>query len=181
MFLKQINDWRVQLGQELFNIKGGNIEDINIEIQEFINEIVFLRICEDRNLPLYKTLQKSISIDSMLQKELEKIIEIADKRYNSGIFKERNIINELDKNILKNIISDLYYPNSPYDFTVISSNILGEIYEVFISETLIVKNNEVILQPKKENLNRAIVTTPYDVVKFMVSKSLENFTDKKKS
>lgn len=179
MFLKQINDWRVQLGQELFNIKGGNIEDINIEIQEFINEIVFLRICEDRNLPLYKTLQKSISIDSMLQKELEKIIEIADKRYNSGIFKERNIINELDKNILKNIITDLYYPNSPYDFTVISSNILGEIYEVFISETLIVKNNEVILQAKKENLNRAIVTTPYDVVKFMVSKSLERFTNKK--
>ena len=175
MFLKQINDWRVQLGQELFNIKGGNIEDINIEIQEFINEIVFLRICEDRNLPLYKTLQKSISIDSMLQKELEKIIEIADKRYNSGIFKERNIINELDKNI----ITDLYYPNSPYDFTVISSNILGEIYEVFISETLIVKNNEVILQAKKENLNRAIVTTPYDVVKFMVSKSLEKFTNKK--
>lgn len=179
MFLKQINDWRVQLGQELFNIKGGNIEDINIEIQEFINEIVFLRICEDRNLPLYKTLQKSISIDSMIQKELEKIIEIADKRYNSGIFKERNIINELDKNILKNIITDLYYPNSPYDFTVISSNILGEIYEVFISETLIVKNNEVILQAKKENLNRAIVTTPYDVVKFMVSKSLEKFTNKK--
>ena len=179
MFLKQINDWRVQLGQELFNIKGGNIEDINIEIQEFINEIVFLRICEDRNLPLYKTLQKSISIDSMLQKELEKIIEIADKRYNSGIFKERNIINELDKNILKNIITDLYYPNSPYDFTVISSNILGEIYEVFISETLIVKNNEVILQAKKENFNRAIVTTPYDVVKFMVSKSLESVTDKK--
>lgn len=179
MFLKQINDWRVQLGQELFKIKGGNIEDINIEIQEFINEIVFLRICEDRNLPLYKTLQKSISIDSMLQKELEKIIEIADKRYNSGIFKERNIINELDKNILKNIITDLYYPNSPYDFTVISSNILGEIYEVFISETLIVKNNEVILQAKKENLNRAIVTTPYDVVKFMVSKSLEKFTNKK--
>ena len=179
MFLKQINDWRVQLGQELINIKGGNIEDINIEIQEFINEIVFLRICEDRNLPLYKTLQKSISIDSMLQKELEKIIEIADKRYNSGIFKERNIINELDKNILKNIITDLYYPNSPYDFTVISSNILGEIYEVFISETLIVKNNEVILQAKKENLNRAIVTTPYDVVKFMVSKSLEKFTNKK--
>lgn len=179
MFLKQINDWRVQLGQELFNIKDGNIEDINIEIQGFINEIVFLRICEDRNLPLYKTLQKSISIDSMLQKELEKIIEIADKRYNSGIFKERNIINELDKNILKNIITDLYYPNSPYDFTVISSNILGEIYEVFISETLIVKNNEVILQAKKENLNRAIVTTPYDVVKFMVSKSLEKFTNKK--
>ena len=179
MFLKQINAWRVQLGQELFNIKGGNIEDINIEIQEFINEIVFLRICEDRNLPLYKTLQKSISIDSMLQKELEKIIEIADKRYNSGIFKERNIINELDKTILKNIITDLYYPNSPYDFTVISSNILGEIYEVFISETLIVKNNEVILQPKKENLNRAIVTTPYDVVKFMVSKSLESFTYEK--
>ena len=171
MFLKQINDWRVQLGQELFNIKGGNIEDINIEIQEFINEIVFLRICEDRNLPLYKTLQKSISIDSMLQKELKKIIEIADKRYNSGIFKEQDIINELDKNILKNIITDLYYPNSPYDFTVISSNILGEIYEVFISETLILKNKEVILQPKKESLNKAIVTTPYDIVKFMVKKN----------
>ena len=36
MFLKQINDWRVQLGQELFNIKGGNIEDINIELDDNI-------------------------------------------------------------------------------------------------------------------------------------------------
>lgn len=69
MFLKQINDWRVQLGQELFNIKGGNIEDINIEIQEFINEIVFLKFVKIE-ICLYIRLCKNLfRIDSMLQKK----------------------------------------------------------------------------------------------------------------
>lgn len=49
MFLSQINGWRVALSNELYS-KGGrykSLEVLNDVVQEFINQIVFLRICED--------------------------------------------------------------------------------------------------------------------------------------
>lgn len=55
LFLKQINEWRVSLSNELYK-KGGryqSLEVLNDVVQEFINQIVFIRICEDKNLPLY--------------------------------------------------------------------------------------------------------------------------------
>ena len=59
-------------------IKGAkehNLKDINIEIQEFINEIVFLRICEDRNLPLYKTLQNLFQLIQCFKKNWRKLLK----------------------------------------------------------------------------------------------------------
>ena len=54
LFLSQINEWRVALSNELY-AQGGryvSLEVLNDVVQEFINQIVFLRICEDKNLPL---------------------------------------------------------------------------------------------------------------------------------
>lgn len=42
------------------NAQGGryaSLEVLNDVVQEFINQIVFLRICEDKNLPLYHKLK----------------------------------------------------------------------------------------------------------------------------
>lgn len=172
VFLNQINEWRLELGTYLYK-KEKNLKNINLEIQTLINQVVFLRICEDRDLPLYKTLQKSIIDENTLQSELSTLFNMADKRYNSGIFKEKELLKIFSNSILKNMINSLYYPISPYDFTVISSNILGEIYELFLSETLVEENGSIKLQAKKDNLNRSIVTTPYDIVKYMTEKSLD--------
>lgn len=172
VFLTQINEWRLELGTYLYK-KEKNLKNINLEIQTLINQVIFLRICEDRDLPLYKTLQNSILDENTLQIELSKLFNMADKRYNSGIFKEKELLKIFSNSILKNMINSLYYPISPYDFTVISSNILGEIYELFLSETLVEENGSIKLQAKKDNLNRSIVTTPYDIVKYMTEKSLD--------
>lgn len=178
VFLNQINEWRLELGAFLYK-KEKNIKNINLEIQTLINQIIFLRICEDRDLPLYKTLQKSILDENTLQIELSKLLNMADRRYNSGIFKEKDLLKIFSNSILKNIINSLYYPISPYDFTVISSNILGEIYELFLSETLVEENGIIKLQAKKNNLNRSIVTTPYEIVKYMTEKSLSKILKNK--
>jgi type I restriction-modification system DNA methylase subunit len=178
VFLNQINEWRVEIGQYLYN-NGKDIKSINLEIQTLINQIIFLRICEDRDLPLYSTLQKTITEDSSLQNELNKLFEKSNKRYNSGIFKGENLLNDIDKSILKNMISSLYYPISPYDFTVINSNILGEIYELFLSETLIVNNDRIELQSKKESEDRSIVTTPLEIVDYMLERSLDKIISDK--
>ena len=177
LFLKQINDWRVKLSNELYS-KGNqytSLDTLNDVVQEFINQIVFLRICEDRNLPLYHKLNETISDKDALHTKLEELFREADKRYNSGMFSGDNIIFDLNNNVIVEMIKGLYYPQSPYMFNIIEPNMLGKIYELFLTEQLILlKNGMIGLAKKKDCANRSVVTTPTEIVKYMVEKSLSN-------
>lgn len=97
LFLAQINQWRINLSNEL-HCKGGryaSLEVLNDVVQEFINQIVFLRICEDKNLPLYHKLQDTITDQGQLHERLEELFRSADRRYNSGMFSGDDIVFDL--------------------------------------------------------------------------------------
>ena len=175
LFLTQINEWRILLSNELYK-KGGrylSLEVLNDVVQEFINQIVFLRICEDKNLPLYHKLQDTASDPEQLQTKLEELFRAADHRYNSGMFSGEDIVFDLSSAVISDIIKGLYYPQSPYLFNIIEPNLLGKIYELFLTEQLILlADNTVGLGKKKDCLNRSVVTTPTEIVKYMVEKTL---------
>lgn len=175
LFLSQINEWRVALSNELY-AKGGryaSLEVLNDVVQEFINQIVFLRICEDKNLPLYHKLKETITDPTQLKDKLEELIRSADRRYNSGMFSGDDIIFDLSCDVIKDMIEDLYYPQSPYLFNIIEPNLLGKIYEMFLTEQLVLLDNNTIgLGRKKDCQNRSVVTTPTEIVKYMVEKTL---------
>lgn len=175
LFLSQINNWRIALSNELY-AKGGrytSLEVLNDVVQEFINQIVFLRICEDRNLPLYHNLKEAITDKAQLQESLEQLFRAADQRYNSGMFSGDDIIFDLSCDVITNMIEGLYYPQSPYLFNIIEPHLLGKIYELFLTEQLVLLENGTIgLQQKRECLNRSVVTTPTEIVKYMVEKTL---------
>ncbi len=61
VFLKQINEWRLEIGDYLYRTDNTykDTDVLNDVVQEFINQIIFLRICEDRNLPLYQSLKRN--------------------------------------------------------------------------------------------------------------------------
>lgn len=173
-FLNQINEWRLDLANYLHNIHPQySIERINDLTQEFINQIVFLRICEDRNLPTYHKLEETLEKQEEVKNRLTEIFKYADNKYNSGIFNGDNIIFDLSNDTIMNIIKTLYYPESPYVFSIIEANLLGEIYEMFLAEKLILSNGQIVLQKKEENQNRDVVTTPLKVVKYMVENTLK--------
>ena len=182
IFLKQINDWRIALSNELY-AKGGrytSLDVLNDVVQEFINQIVFIRICEDKNLPLYHKLKDTITAPDKLHKELEALFRDADKRYNSGMFSGDYIIFDLNNSVIADMIKGLYYPQSPYLFSIIEPNMLGKIYEMFLTEQLtILDNGKIGLAQKKECLNRSVVTTPTEIVKYMVEKTLSRLCDGK--
>lgn len=174
-FLQQINQWRLKLANELIN-KHPNytLEYINDITQNFINQMVFLRICEDRNLPIYHKLQETIKDPKKVKNELLRVLKDADKKYNSGLFEDNDLMFELSDGVILEIIRSLYYPQSPYIFSVIEANILGEIYELFLAERLAkAEDGTIILTKKRENINRDIVSTPIEIVKFMVRKALD--------
>lgn len=79
-------------------------------------------------------------------KNIVEIFKKADGKYNSGIFdfsKDKITQNiEVDNKVIKEIINDLYYPKSPYEFSVISVEIIGNAYEQFLGKTITIgKNN----------------------------------------
>ncbi|MBY0486012.1 MAG: Eco57I restriction-modification methylase domain-containing protein, partial [Flavobacteriaceae bacterium] len=74
----------------------------------------------------------------------------------------------------------LYYPESPYSFAVFSSDVLGTIYEIFLSEQLVIdKNNEIKLIKKPENADRDIITTPTFVIQDILRKTVQLKTQRK--
>lgn len=182
LFLQQINTWRMLLGQELFQASPGLSEQLlNDYVQSYINRIIFLRVCEDRNLETYQTLLQfanSKDFSALLKK-----FNDADKKYNSGLFDQflsEKIIGDVSSAFWI-IITQLYYPESPYSFAVFSSDILGRIYEIFLSEKLTINNGTLELAKKPEHVDRDIITTPtfiiHDILNQTVSLFLQDKTE----
>jgi hypothetical protein len=176
LFLKQINDWRFNLAQKFVEIKP-DITDLQLNdlTQLYINSILFLRVCEDRDLEEYETLF-SFAETKNYSALISKLNE-SDKKYNSGLF-SLEYINEFisDKNsYIWDIITQLYYPESTYSFSVFSSDILGNVYEIFLSEKIAFDNGKIKIIPKAENVDRDIVTTPTYIIKDILRKTVVEY------
>lgn len=182
LFLKQINEWRLILGKEIYSHQNQLDEaQLNDIVQSYINSIIFLRVCEDRNIEVYKTLLNFAAnedFNALIQKFRE-----ADRKYNAGLFNHA-----LTEEIITNnssafwtIIKQLYFPESTYSFVVFASDILGNIYEIFLGEQLKVTNEGIILKKKPEHIDRDIVTTPtfiiQDILRETIAKHCEGKTD----
>jgi len=176
LFLRQINDWRLLLGNEIFATNPELDEfHLNDIVQSYINSIVFLRVCEDRHIEIYKTL-----LNLAENRDFSALIRAfrnADVKYNAGLFSrplsEEIISNE--SNAFWQIISQLYYPESSYSFSVLSSDVLGHIYEIFLGEQLKIENGAVVLRKKPEIEDRDIVTTPTFIVRDILAETVQKF------
>lgn len=171
-FLSQIQKWRLKISKDI--VKGNsciNEDSLNIFVQRLINRIVFLRICEDRNLERYETLK---NIDSYF--ELKKFFIAADKKYNSGLFE---LIDEeslrISDELLINIFRELYYPNSCYEFSVVDPYIIGQIYELFLEEKISIQCGEVVIEKKPEIIDsQGVVNTPKNITDIVVKETLDS-------
>lgn len=182
LFLKQINEWRLILGKEIYSHQNQLAESqLNDIVQSYINSIIFLRVCEDRDIEVYKTLLNfayNEDFNALKQKFRE-----ADRKYNAGLFNHPLTEEIITNNISAfwTIIEQLYFPESNFSFVVFASDILGNIYEIFLGEQLKIVNEEISLEKKPEHIDRDIVTTPtfiiHDILRETVVKHCEGKTD----
>lgn len=175
-FLNQIENWREVLAENLVeNNAGLSQDDINFLIQRMINKIIFLRICEDREIEKYETLKNISTYD-----ELKELFVASDDKYNSGLFSfiEDDLAQQItiDDQTLINIFDELYYPVSPYDFSVIDSDILSQIYEQYLGNKieLAADYSISIVQEPEVVASNGVVPTPKRIVKQIVSETLDN-------
>lgn len=170
-FLAQIKEWRYSLSQDIYNNNSDlDEESLNVFVQRIINRIVFLRICEDRNLEQYETLKKI-----KMYSELRRLFDAADKKYNSGLFElidEENI--QITDGLLIHIFKELYYPNSCYEFSIVDPYIIGQIYELFLEEKIAISDTRIVVEKKTEIIDsQGVVNTPKNITDIVVGRTLE--------
>lgn len=99
-----------------------------------------------------------------------------DRFYNSGLFHlmdDARLGIRIGDDVLAGIIGELYYPQSPYTFAVVETEVLGEIYEQFLGEVIAVEAGAVRIVSKPEVREAGgVVPTPRYVADTIVQRTL---------
>ena len=186
-FLQEIQRWRELLAR---NIALRNAElsqrELNFAVQRTIDRIIFLRITEDRGIEPYGRLM-ALQNGTQVYQRLCQLFHQADDRYNSGLFYFRpekgrsdegldrlttNLV--IDDRVLKDIFQNLYYPDSPYEFSVLPADILGQVYEQFLGQVIRLTAGHQAKVEEKPEVKKAggVYYTPTYIVDYIVKQTV---------
>jgi hypothetical protein len=192
-FLAEIENWRTELARNLA-LRNPRLSqrELNFAVQRIIDRIIFLRICEDRGIEDYGHLRALVNGDRIYPR-LCQLFEAADARYNSGLFhfkreKDRHedpdeltLALELDDKLLRDILRGLYYPDSPYEFSVLSADILGQVYEQFLGKVIRLTEGHRAVVDDKPEVKKAggVYYTPTYIVDYIVRQTVGKLVEGK--
>lgn len=186
-FLAELEEWRSLLAKNLYKANPKlNQRELNYSVQRTLDRILFLRISEDRGLENIGQLRDLIGKKNIYS-DLCKLFLAADEKYNSGLFhfhKENDrpeppdelcLRLTLEDKVLKEIIGNLYYPHSPYEFSVLPIEILGQVYEKFLGKYLKVSAGGKVTVEEKPIVKKAggVFYTPSYIVNEIINESLK--------
>jgi type I restriction-modification system DNA methylase subunit len=192
-FLQEIERWRELLARNIA-LRNPNLSqrELNFAVQQTIDRIVFLRICEDRGMEAYGGLM-ALRNGENVYKRLFHLFNKADEKYNSGLFhfsKEKGRENcdnltpslQIDDKPLKDIFNNLYYPESPYEFSVLSADILGQVYEKFLGKVIRLTAGHQAKIEEKPEVRKAggVYYTPGYIVDYIVKNTVGKLVEGKK-
>lgn len=182
-FLAEIKDWRRRLASDIArqNLDLSNLE-VNSATQRLIDRIVFLRIAEANGLEAPGELKETAEEGPEVYQRFVGLFRRADDRYNSGIFHFNGDDDGVDAlglnlqvsdNVLLHIVSRLYYPE-PYEFSVMPPDILGRIYEQFLSEHIVVAEDRSVAVELKPEYRKSggVYYTPSPIVDYIVQETM---------
>ena len=193
-FLAEIEEWRELLARNIaIRNSGLSQRELNFAVQRIIDRIIFLRICEDRGVEDYGRLQVLLN-GANVYPRLRQIFERADERYNSGLFhfyKEKDRPDPpdlltpqltIDDKAIKAIIRRLYYPESPYEFSVMPAETLGHIYERFLGSVIrLTPGHRAIIEEKPEVRKAGgVYYPPTYIVDYIVKNTVGKLLEDKK-
>lgn len=185
-FLAEIERWRDLLARNIaLRNPALTSRELNFSVQTTIDRLIFLRMAEDRGLEQYGVLQK-LANGVNTYARLRQLYDKADERYNSGLFhfrKEKDVDEEpdrltmslvIDDKPLKDILKNLYYPDSPYEFSVLPADILGQVYEQFLGKVIRLTASHQAVVEEKPEVKKAggVFYTPTYIVDYIVKNTV---------
>ncbi len=184
-FLQEMENWREMLAKDIALHNKLDQRSLNLLVQRTIDRIVFLRIAEDRGIEIYGRLRSAIGKDRQVYELLKSFFQEADDKYNSGLFHfgqgERAsepdhlaLKIDISNEPLRNIISKLYYPSSPYEFSVLPADILGQVYERFLGKVIELSDTGIARVELKPEVRKAggVYYTPTYIVDYIVKNTV---------
>jgi len=177
-FLKEIEGWRDVLARNIaLRNPGLSVHELNFSVQRTIDRIIFLRICEDRGIEEYGRLM-ALANNPEIYTRLHDLYQQAEEKYNSGIFDFQadglTKLLTIDDKALKSILTNLYYPQSPYEFSVLPADILGQVYEQFLGKVVRLTPAHRAVVEEKPEVKKAggVYYTPTYIVDYIVQQTV---------
>jgi type I restriction-modification system DNA methylase subunit len=187
-FLEQMTSWREELAKDVYRHNSEiTVRALNDVVQRLLDRLIFIRLLEDRKIIESKTLKEIVDNwkdgrHRDIQAQLNSLFKQLNHDFNGEIFKEHSCEKiSYDSKIIAEIIDDLYYPKSPYDFAVIGVELLGTIYEKYLGKTIRLTEQRVKVEEKPEVRKAGgVYYTPKWVVSYIVENAVGKLVEAKK-
>jgi type I restriction-modification system DNA methylase subunit len=185
-FLEYMEQKRIQLARDLVRHNPGyEWDDTNLNeiVQRILNRILFIRICEDRDIDTGRPLEEILEewerkskgrppLYSMLVAHFQSL----DKPFNGTLFKNGDSSEAVmvSDEFLSSLVKELSSDDSDYLFSTIPVEILGSVYERFIGSAVrVIGGNRVHVEPKPGARKAGgVYYTPRYVVDFIVERTV---------
>ncbi len=159
-------------------------EDIDESVQRILDRLIFIRNAEDRGLEENRLLsnvrQWSAKGKGELVKEITHVYRYFDDQYNSKLF-AKHLCDELyiDNQDLQKVIEGLNHSEDNsyrYDFSIIESDVLGNIYEQYLGNILKSTPKRAKLEESRiHRKEQGIYYTPSYIVDYIVKNTVGEY------
>ncbi|MCL4333702.1 MAG: N-6 DNA methylase [Candidatus Thermoplasmatota archaeon] len=159
-------------------------EDLDESVQMILDRLIFIRNAEDRELEenrLQSDLRQWLAKGKgELIKEISKVYSYFDDKYNSKLF-SKHLCDDLyiDNDVLLEVIEGLNHSKDNsyrYDFSIIESDVLGNIYEQYLGNILKTTPKRAKLESSKvHRKEQGIYYTPSYIVDYIVKNTVGEY------
>lgn len=184
-FLAYIEHQRVELARDLARHNPDeewSDELLNESIQVILDRVLFVRICEDRDIDTGRSLDILLNEwqgmppgKPSLYSRVVAHFNSLDHSFNGALFRKGHQSERMNvsDNYFVELIKDLSSDDSPYLFSTLPVEILGSVYERFIGTIVRLDRGKVVAELKPElRHSEGVYYTPRFVVNYIVDNTV---------
>ncbi len=187
-FFADLMKWRLEIAKSIAKSNPRvSDHDINSAVNHLLNRILFLRVIEDRKIENYDPLDAAVT---KWKKEelgplfayLIEVFKRLDPKYNGAIFAKHHVDSMLiDDKPLYDCIRNLYYPQSPYQFSEMPIEVIGNSYEQYLGSVLRTTPARQVKLEEKPEVRKAggVYYTPKYIVDYIVEQTVGKLVEGK--
>jgi type I restriction-modification system DNA methylase subunit len=164
--------------------------ELDESVQRILDRLIFIRNCEDKGLEEKKLWEARN--ETRVWKKVKEVFAYYDKNYDSKLFtynptdaKKVHLCDtlEIDDSVMREIMECLYRTKDKsisYDFSIIDADVLGTVYEQYLSHIL--KKTEkraIITENHIHKKEQGIYYTPTYIVDYIVRNTLGELLEEK--
>ncbi|WP_314451677.1 Eco57I restriction-modification methylase domain-containing protein [uncultured Microbacterium sp.] len=160
-FFAEFRGWRLTLAQAIAHgMPELGAAEVGRRTQRLLNALLFLRVCEDRNIGRYEDL-----LGHATNRRVVQAFKDADRAFNAGLF---TVLREtsIDDSALVDVITQMYWPRTQFAFGVLDPIILAGVYEQYLAEQVVLDEDRSVTLSLKPEIQHAggVVSTPDYIV-----------------